>query len=449
MRAIVVSNVTEFNQRNVRGRYTPFEWETWRQIGDELADMGAFWGGHEKVLVTPRGTDRRWLGDTADALGWSIELLEPRPMTGRLLDDALLDTTFMARLADLFAEPTTLEAWGATPSLLRFKAVLRAMGVDVRADVPRADALWSVTYLDSKLALNDLAMELADLRVPNAQTAVSFEHLLGLVRARTSGGEPFVVKSNVSVGGYAMLPILARDPSAADRVLNDLSAAMAEEPLFREGPFVLQDWVPSDPQVLRPTFDGIVRALDDVEEVGVGGMLMDQGCRYRGVVVGDVPLPQDVQLAAARTGIAVGRAAAQIGFRGWYDVDFVLSDGGDLYATEINARRTSPAHAFALLDHWRRVDATIRCVLADDHLPVESGSSWAEMRPEFDALEGLGVRCVATIVRTLDSDPPTVGVAIGAPTYDAAAAARDELADRLAGRPRLVAGRVLDAEEFN
>ncbi len=435
MRSLVIGNVTEFNHSHVRGLFVPSEWAMWRRAGDELADMAAFWGGDDKVLLVPRGTDREWLGDLGEDLGWTLDLVEPRPTTGRLLDDAVSDAASMARLADLLPETVTVEAWGATASLLRFNGALRAMGVDARLRAPHADKLWTVGYLDSKLALDDLAQRVPELRVPASYTAVTYEHLLGLAKAMIAEARPFVVKSNVGVGGFGMFADPDPDPLDEAATLDDLVAALGAEPIFREGPFLVQEWKRTAPGTLHPTFNGIVRGVDDVESVGVGGMLVDE-CVYRGVVVGEEPVAAPALADATRVGRAVGMAASCLGFRGWYDVDFVLAESGDLYATEINARRTSPAHAFAVLDRWQRFDPRIRCVLADDHIPVSRsvGASWAELRPVFESVRAADLRCSATIVRTLRAQRPTVGVVIGAATQERAFATREELAARLSHR---------------
>lgn len=424
----MVANLTEFNQNNVRGHFTPGEWRMWRRAGDALTDMAAFWGGSDKVLLVPAGVDRRWLGDLAAQMRWDIDVVEPTPRTGRLLEDTLQDQECMARLVALLPGPAKLEAWGATPAVAPLASALRAAGVPLEVPLPAADAQWSVAYLDGKLALDDLARWVPELTVPRSYTATTFDQLLGLVRAMVAQGRPFVAKSNVGVGGFGTFAV----PDPTSESVEELIEAIDDEPVFREGPYLVQEWVRAVPAALRPTYDGIVTVTGDVETVGVGGMLID-GCTYRGVAVGDLPLADAVIARVMRVGEAVGRAAAALGYVGWYDVDFVLSDDGELYATEINARRTSPTHAFTVLERWRQLNPSVRCVICDDHLPVHAkgAASWQSVREAFEGLQDGSARCLATIVRTLAHDEPGVGVAIGAGDYETGLAAREQLAERL------------------
>lgn len=390
--------------------------------------MAAFWGGDDKVLLAPAGTDRAWLEDVEDQMRCRIQLVEPAQRPGLVLGDTLASPGDLARLVDALDDEVRIEPWGTTPEVLQLDSALQAHGIVTRRTGPDAEDLWTVGYLDSKLALQDLASRIQGLRVPRSHVALSYEHLVGLAEMMVARHHSFVVKSNVGVGGFGTF--IAADVSK-DSVIEDLFAAMDDEPVFREGPFLVQDYVESAPNALKPTYDGIVHGSDTVETVGVGGMVID-GATYRGVAVGEIPLPVPVLAEAEAVGRAIGRFAGQLGYRGWFDVDFVLAEEGHLFATEINARRTSPAHAFHALERWSAADPELRCVIADDHVPVPSGfTSWACVEPAIEAIRGGGIRCAATIVRSLRSDRPTLGVIVGGADHAEASEAHAEIVRRL------------------
>jgi|GEM_PF-4201881 len=431
-RSIVVGNLTEYNASSRRERGSPYERELWRRGSDDLSDMAAFWGGDDKVVIAPSGIDHAWIDDLGRRLDWRIDVVEPRPHSGSVLDDLLLDDAAMRGLVSLLAGPVSVEPWGTTPGTIRLLAALRAHGIAATSVEPARERLWTVGYLDGKVALDDLAATCPDLTVPAYATAVDFEQLLGLVDVAIEQRRPFVVKSNVGVGGFGTF---IADPDLiirADEVRARLLEAIGEEPVFREGPFIVQDWIAADAGELRPTFDGEVRLDGSVRVVGVGGMIVDEAV-YRGVAVGAIGLDDDVVTLAIRVGEQVGRRAAELGYAGWYDVDFIRHRDGTLYATEINARRTSPTHAFALLDRWGcGRHAGVRCVLTDDDVPLgHPVRGWTDISAAFADLGG-GTVAVATICRRLSADPAHVGVAVGAPTLAAATAALERLRERLA-----------------
>ncbi|ROO86877.1 hypothetical protein EDD29_4459 [Actinocorallia herbida] len=65
-----------------------------------------------------------------------------------------------------------------------------------------------------------------------------------------------------------------------------------------------------------------------------------EGTSYQGVTVGPGALPERLAATAARFGAAVGRALADEGHRGGFDVDVVADGAGRLAPTETDLRLT-------------------------------------------------------------------------------------------------------------
>lgn len=432
-RWIVVGNLTEYNAAGRLGQFTPHERELWRRGSDELSDMAVFWGGDDKLLVAPSGVDHAWLSHVSGALRWRIDVVEPEPVTGSVLDDLMLDERALRELTNHAEGRVAIEAWGATAGVLRLQALLGAHGVTATYDGPPVDRLWTVRYLDGKLVVPDLAAGAPEIVVPHSVTAVDYDQMLGLVRHSVRADRGFAVKSNAGVGGFGTFlapPSLVARGEAA--VVQELLEAMGDEPVFREGPFQLQDWVEPHASHPYPTFNGEVSGDGSVHVVGVGSMLVEEAS-YRGVAVGDVGLADEIVAETTRMGLAVGRRAAEIGYVGWFDVDFVRHTSGALYLTEVNARRTSPTHAYTLLDRWRALREPVGCVLTDDDAPVRHGvRGWADVAPAFSAeANNPGVVTMPTICRRLRAERPSIGVAVGGPTLDEARAGLDRLRSRL------------------
>jgi hypothetical protein len=176
-----------------------------------------------------------------------------------------------------------------------------------------------------------------------------------------------------------------------------------------------------------PTFDGVVDADGTVHPVGVGLMEVD-GTSYRGVTVGPGVLPASLTDTAAGFGIAVGRALAADGYRGWYDVDYVTDRSGRLAPVEINLRLTGPAVAFhlqAALDRRRGGEHLVRTL---DLLPLGARLPAGALRDHVTSTtlscQAIGATLLVTIPTAAFDPVPYLGVAIAART----AAALDEAA---------------------
>jgi biotin carboxylase len=159
------------------------------------------------------------------------------------------------------------------------------------------------------------------------------------------------------------------------------------------------------------------------------------GTSYRGVTVGPGVLPDAQAEAATRFGLDVGRALAAEGYRGWYDVDFVMDRTGRLAPTEINLRLTGPAVAFMIQARIDRVSGGRHLVRTLDHLPLGARLPPAALSEHLGRVarqcRSLGATLLPTVPTASFEPSPYVGVALAARTQEDLDAA--ESAVRCAG----------------
>ncbi len=121
-----------------------------------------------------------------------------------------------------------------------------------------------------------------------------------------------------------------------------------------------------------------------------------------------------------RVGATIGNAMAGLGYRGWFDIDFVLGQDRQVYITELNARRASPCHVFEVGERLQGKDWSRKCGLyANDHLPLQGVCSpnYATIREvfaEFNRLQEGGLtRALPTIVSSsLSRKAPYLGYVV-------------------------------------
>lgn len=113
---------------------------------------------------------------------------------------------------------------------------------------------------------------------------------------------------------------------------------------------------------------------------------------------------------------SVGETLSALGYRGWFDVDYIVDPSGCPCALEINARRTGPIVSLNLLARYREIGRPgIEAVASNDAFRLPARISAKEAFDIFwSASRTQGVAAIPTYFLGTDALLPTIGVAVGA-----------------------------------
>ena len=382
--AIRVGNVAEFNGQFAGGVRGP----------DHYSCLAAFCGARPKMIVLPQPVEDWWVRDVAGVLGWGdVEVRSGIAEDGRTSEAIQARPDLAERLV---RRGSSVMPWGRSAALEAIvpspPGVLKAIG-----------RYESKTH--SHALFSALAPDHPGIIIP-AQWQVGTRRALA---RELAGRARLVLKSEYGVGGYGTLIVT---PETEGR------RAIARR-WARPG-VLLEEYVGGSGPYRNPTFDAVVDSEGEVHAVGVG--LMDvEGASYQGVTVGPGVLPGRLAETAVGFGLAVGRALAGDGYRGWYDVDFVTDRSGRLAPTEINLRLTGPAVAFgiqAALDRRRGGSHLVRTL---DRLPLGARLPAGALREHLAGTardcRAIGATLLVTIPTAAFDPVPYVGAAIAARTH--------------------------------
>ncbi|MGW2270562.1 GNAT family N-acetyltransferase [Streptomyces yangpuensis] len=427
-RAVHVGNVAEFN-----AQFADSSLDGEQSAAHHYSCLAAFYSPLPSALVLPRAVPAGWTDLVCRQLGWTgVEVYDGLLERGPGLADAVRARPALAARLTGAGEP--LVPWGLT----------RPFGLLTGRPWRSGELRY-----ESKAAAHGLFERILaggghpGIVLPSQVRAATRWTAARLLAARARAGKGTVLKSEHGVGGSGTTVVTAGQVRAA-------GGARAVLRRLPRGPLLVEEFVegPADPGAVRDlTYDGFVDRGGAVHEVGAALMDVTEGA-YRGATVGPGAVPEWAQEPLLAFGAAVGRELAASGYRGWFDVDFVVDAGGRLAPTETNLRLTGPAIAFmvaARLDALRgaghlvriadRVELGARLPEAQvDELCADLARACAEIGAvfvpaiptgAFDPAPWLGVLVAGHSRETLDAAEALVrsaAAAVGA-LFDAPAAA--------------------------
>ncbi|WP_322756441.1 GNAT family N-acetyltransferase [Frankia sp. Cas3] len=380
---IHVGNVAEFNGQFAGGVQGP----------DHYSCLATFCGPRPAMVVLPERVEDWWVRDVAAVLGWGeVELHSGIAGDGRISEAIRSRPDLLERLT---SRGSPVLPWGRTAA---FEAIAPSPRGLVEA-IGRYESKRHAHALFRTLASDHPGIVVPAQRPVGSRRALARE-LTGVARV--------VLKTEYGAGGSGTL--IVTPETAGRRALVRRWA--------RDG-VLLEEYVEGSGPYRDPTFDAVIDPEGEVHPVGVGLMDVD-GTSYRGVTVGPGVLPDSLADTAVGFGSAVGRALAEDGYRGWYDVDFVTDRSGRLAPTEINLRLTGPAVAFhlqAALDRRRGGRHLVRTL---DRLPLgarlPAGTLREHLARTAQSCRAIGATLLVTIPTAAFDPVPYLGVAIAGRT---------------------------------
>jgi hypothetical protein len=395
---LVVPNVADFNLRHPRLKFDPATLNSVLEFGRAMADQSVFWSDRPRVLILPAGVDKVWFADVHGALGSDLPpLICPTWRTGYIIADLLTDPVAMASLQRHLHgwDQVQFLSWGATEDLYRLAAAVRSFGHEVLLDVPPEDRYWSSLYLDSKLSSLDLATQVPGLRVAPCMTTDTWEELRGILNLMVENGQTAIVRSAYGVTGTGSAIVDGKAGS-----LQRFWRSVRNDPLLQIFPLLVQSYLTHQAGLGCPvvnmyiTDEGITGLIPSVATV--------DRCRQVSVNVGDGVLPSGIMEHITDVSKGVAAAARRLGYRGWFGIDFVVDDQGELYVTEFNARRTTSSEWMSLLNRSRFSRPAV--VHSSGAVPPESAPakvSYTDVRKIFRNLWDEGAIVYPSAVRNL------------------------------------------------
>jgi hypothetical protein len=367
----------------MHGAFTAAEYAVWDAPSTDLADMGLFWGGDDKLVLSPQPPEDKFLSDILDALGYrNVHVIWPNSTNPSLCDAIVEDPSVYALLVDTLRQshlPQVL-SWGSTPQLYRLLESLKQDGCEFTTpDIPAPDTYWLSLYLDSKSGFREVCLALQsdapDIRLPEAFTCGTKDLAVEAINHFWSRGRAFAAKASFGTGGFSMLAYAGEKLTRSlEWIQRDMRRRMSYDHFWDVGPVLVEEYLygPSGGTPAAPTIDLLISSDGTVSVQGAGLMHLRRDQLYSGIECGLGALPPLVEQTITAIGETLGSYLSEIGYRGWFDIDFVIGPDENVYLTEINARRASPAHGFEIANRFFGASWAKRCgIYAEDHLALQ------------------------------------------------------------------------------
>jgi len=328
----------------------------WRNEDLILAEQAIFWGGEDKLVVTPHRVDPRFVADVKSAMEYrNLCVVSPASTTQSICKDIQSDANLWQTLTKTLQESESVEiiAWGATPQLYTLLERLIELGIPVSApELPSNQNADLAQKLDSKSGFREIASKLAqaypEVRIPVGYVCSTDDELASAAVELMRASDSILLKADKGVGGWGNMKLDRQSyVSAAPSLFNTLTRNSG---IWRTGSIVAEEYL----DVMdSPTVDALITPDGQVQMLICGRQVLGTHLDYLGLEVGPHTYSPEVMARIRKIVSIIGQELAQLGYRGWFDVDMVRTTDDAIYCVEINTRRTGVTYIWEIL---QRID---------------------------------------------------------------------------------------------
>lgn len=342
------------------------------QTDKDETDPMIFELGDDKLMFVPQSIDAEYIEDIAKLFGFNnLSIVQLKESGNGLSKDILSDKETYEMLKRTILGDPEIEVipWGNTPQFQELHGSLRQQGLIFKApETPLENSEWHPDYANTKVGTREILKRVQvthpelGMNIPEGFPCSDIDVALQVAKYFVGSGRGLVLKANLGAAGIG---VFVFSPKEYDLTTPDgwkaMESKVHENGLLQNGPIVVEEYIEPDfnQRGVFPSVDSLVKPDGTVQIQAVSGMAIHRNgeeVEFYGSTIGHGLFTKEQSDYMSKINRAVGEEHGKIGYRGWYDTDFILSTDGKLYLTETNVRRTGTSYMVALAEHLFGLD---------------------------------------------------------------------------------------------
>lgn len=319
-----------------------------------LCDRFIFSQNDNRVLVTPLPLDRHYFQDTVMIMKFkNIINLSPQSIGESLCESIIHDKKLLHQLIGIIADNPgiIIHSDGATGEFLKFVGFLKSKGLHFQTpELPITGHEWLVNFFDSKSGFRQATATLGTNFPPMPEGFIveNRDELVGFCRYLLKKAGGFVMKSNRGWSG-AGLKIVTKKELLKIKLEKFIQNLISSEEYWQKDLIVVEELIRADTKICggSPSVEFVV-GEDGPKALYVCGMRVNETGMFKGVEIGKASVPKYIEKELFRSGLVYAKLLYKMGYRGYFDIDWVNDKKGKLYPLESNIRRTGGTHVYDL-----------------------------------------------------------------------------------------------------
>src|SRR3989344_3295157 len=328
----------------------------------DLSQRAQFWGGNDKIIITPEPIPNTLLRNNSKCIGYkNVINLWPKNNDMQLCNSIMDDATLMKYLIEIIrANPgIKISSYSFTDNYANLLRLLKSKVARWQTtNMPCAtNPVVLVKTIDSKSSFREMIASLfpaKNLRFPRGFICETEKDVSKAIFEFLGDGKGFVIKIHNGESGWGVKLVNADTAQRLKQTkVNEwLRELFESDPVWEFAPYVVEEFIPVDYTIAGgfPSGEGHITDKEFIFDYSCGQEI-NKGGSFEGVVISAGIFPSYVSKNIKIAMEMIGKKFHTNGYRGIFDIDFAAGVDGNLYILESNARMTGGTHVYDIMSY--------------------------------------------------------------------------------------------------
>lgn len=350
---IIIANVAEVFEGVISKIQFPNQQRVRIDIEHSLCDRSLLWNGDSKVVVTPFSISETLFKKNLEVFSFkNVVNFSPRHIVVSLSEAIQKDKKLLETLMDIIrGNPgIVISPYCVTEKFLSLIKIFEQhnLNFSIREMPICKNPYWLVSYLDSKVGSR---MEVAKIKhtsvsVPESIVCRTTMDVADALTWFYGNGKSCAVKANFGESGWGLLLILKESFYGVNDAIRYVLAEFEKDSIWKDELILVEEYIESDgSRGMSPSTEifiddsgpKVTYLCDQV--LGVNG-------DFLGIALGVDVLDEEIKKRIRITSLQIGKRFFEMGYRGFFDIDFMIMKDGKPVVIETNMRRTGGTHVY-------------------------------------------------------------------------------------------------------
>lgn len=352
LKTIIIANIAEAFEDIIHGIKSPAERNRRVQIEHNLCERTLLWEEDDKLVITPLPISEEIFKKNSEILGLkNVRNLFPSNIDISLSDAIMHDKKLLNVLSEIISNNTgvTISPYCVTDKFLSLVNYFKSKGLKFAVtEKPIEYADWLVKYLDSKIGSRVEIGKIKDkcFTVPDSIICKGKEESIDAVLWFLGNKKSCVLKANFGESGWGLIIVRKEGFQCDMETTSYLNNEFKKDSIWNENLILAEEYICPNQSLAKSPSSELFISNSGAEITYICDQILGNDGDFLGVVLGKGVLDYKLKRDIKKASLLVGKRFWQMGYRGFFDIDFVISKDELPYIIETNMRRTGGTHVY-------------------------------------------------------------------------------------------------------